>query len=207
MFLLIALAIPAIPFALFGWWLEPQLESLVQSQWFVDHPLASAALIVSSLGLDILLPIPSSAVCTFSGNVLGATVGTLVNWMGLNLSAVFGYFLGRRFGWPAVKRFCNESTIEQMGNVMNRYGIWAVVICRAVPLFAEATVLMAGAYRQSSAAFWGATLAANLGIAVAFAVLGQFASAHGWFSLAMAISISVPVALLLLSIRRLKRKS
>lgn len=205
-FLLAALAIPAIPFALFGWWLEPRLESLVQSNWFIDHPVASAGLIVSSLGLDILLPIPSSAVCTFSGNVLGATIGTLVNWIGLNVSAVFGYFLGGRFGWPVVKRFCSAETLGQMEKIINRFGLWSVVICRAVPLFAEATVLMAGVYRQSSVAFWGATVAANLGIAVAFAVLGQFASAHGWFSLAMAISVSIPVALLLLGWRRLKRR-
>ena len=192
----IALLVPIIPFVIFGTWMESNIIAWLERSFASDQPLTVSAITTGLLAADILLPIPSSVVCTWTGRALGAIPGLLVNWIGLNLSCVVGYWLGRKFGHPIALRLANAETIEQLQNVRGVSTKWTLTICRAIPVLAEASVLLAGLQRLPAGQFYPPVIAANLGIAIAYSVLGSFSSEHGWFPAAIAISCALPLFLL-----------
>ena len=177
--------------------MESTIIAWLEDSFVSDQPLTVSAITTGLLTADILLPIPSSVVCTWAGRALGVIPGLLVNWIGLNLSCVIGYWVGRMFGVPIVNRFGNAVTIEKLqfagGGFMSA---WTLIICRAIPVLAEASILMAGLQRLPASRFYPAVLTANLGIAIAYSVLGSFSTEHGWFPAAVAISCALPLLLL-----------
>ena len=191
------LLVPVIPFLLFG----EQLESYISEQLISNQHFSSAGWVsgvaIALLTVDIFLPIPSSVVCTVAGKVLGVFLGTLVCWVGLNLSALIGYSLASRFGWPFVKRFTRQETREQVQQTVDRWSLFTLAGFRPVPILAEASILLAGAYKVSPRKFWPPVLLGNLVVAISFVGLGKLAADNGWFSLAIPISICIPMALTL----------
>jgi uncharacterized membrane protein YdjX (TVP38/TMEM64 family) len=189
----IALLIPVVPFLIFGAWMESTIIAWLENSFVADRPLTVAAITTGLLASDILLPIPSSVVCTWAGRALGVVPGLLVNWFGLNLSCVVGYWLGRVFGKPIVARLSNAETIKRLQTVRGSTSAWALTICRAIPVLAEASVLLAGLQRLPARQFYPPVVAANLGIAIACSVLGSFSTQHGWFPAAVAIACVLPL--------------
>lgn len=192
----IALLIPIIPFVIFGSWMESTIITWLEQSFVSERPLTVSAITTGLLAADILLPIPSSVVCTWAGRALGIIPGLAVNWIGLNLSCVVGYWLGRLFGAPVANRLASVETTEKLHNVRGTTTAWMLTICRAVPVLAEASVLLAGLQRLPARQFYPPVIAANLGIAIAYSVLGSFSSEHGWFPAAVAISCALPLILL-----------
>ena len=191
----VVLLVPIVPFALMGWWFEPWLESLLAG---VDAiPVASFFSVVGILAVDILLPIPSSAVCTFAGKQLGALSGTAACWVGLNLSAGIGYWIGNRFGRPAAIRFSDTATIERLESLDHRSSITCLVVCRSLPIIAEASVLLMGIRKLPHKYFWPTVLVSNLAIAAALCWLGAFSAKANWFPLALCISVAIPLLFVL----------
>lgn len=188
--MVLVLLVPVVPFLLFGAQLEDWLRG------FAEHPpspAVTATVIVSVLATDILLPVPSSVVSTLSGWQLGWWNGTLATWVGMNLGAVIGFALARRWGRPLALLFSKEADLERMRQASNAYGPAVLVLTRAVPVFAEASVLLTGIHRLAWRRFLPAVMLSNLGIAVAYAAFGDFAQQHQWLPLALAVSIAVPV--------------
>ncbi len=192
----IALLIPIVPFVMFGAWMESTVIAWLEQSLVSAQPLTVSAVTTGLLAADILLPIPSSVVCTWAGRALGAIPGLAVNWIGLNLSCVIGYWLGRVFGPPLANRLAKAEMIETLQNFHGTTDAWTLTICRAIPVLAEASVLLAGLQRMPARRFYPPVIAANLGIAIAYSVLGSFSTEHGWFPAAVAISCALPLILL-----------
>ena len=95
--LALVLAVPIIPFLLFGPSLEEQITGWLDASL---SPGALAALIVGLLAADILLPVPSSVVSTFAGSALGFAAGTAASWLGMTAGALLAFVLARLFGRP-----------------------------------------------------------------------------------------------------------
>lgn len=187
-----ALAIPTIPFLLIGWWLEPAIESLAKSADAMQ-PWQSASVIFFGLAIDIFLPVPSSALLTFAGQSLGAWQGTVVGWMGLNLSAAIGFWSSRKFGPTVLERFSSTTAVDDVQH-LNQWSMWFTLIgCRPLPILAEASVLLAGTNHVSPIQFWPPILLANLIIALAYSLLGEFAARHDWFISAVIVSMVLPL--------------
>ncbi len=188
----IALAIPTIPFLLLGWWLEPAIESLVNSA-VAMQPWQSALMISFGLAIDIFLPVPSSVLLTFLGQSLGTWQGTLVGWVGLNLSAAIGFWTSRKFGPWVIDRFSSTGAVEDVQQ-LNHWSLWwTLFACRPLPILAEASVLLAGVNRVPPIHFWPPVLLANLVIALAYSWLGEFSSNNDWFVTAIIVSMALPV--------------
>lgn len=187
----VVLLVPIVPFLFFGGQLEDWLRGLADDQ---PSPGTTAALVIGLLATDILLPIPSSVISTLSGWQLGWLVGTLATWIGMNLGAVIGFALSRQFGQPFALWFSKSEDLEQMRQISDQYGPLVLVLTRAMPVFAEASVLIAGIHRLSWRRFLPAVLLSNLGIAVAYAAFGNYAERHQWLPLALAVAIALPVA-------------
>ena len=184
------LLVPIIPFLVFGGQLESWMRGLSE-----DPPSApmTFALVVGLLATDIFLPIPSSVISTMSGWQLGWLMGTLATWLGMNLGAIFGFALARRFGEPLALWFSSGESLQQMQAVSDRYGPLVLALTRAMPVFAEASVLIAGIHSLSWRRFLPAVICSNLGIAIAYSAFGDYAQRHGWLPLALGIAIVLPI--------------
>jgi uncharacterized membrane protein YdjX (TVP38/TMEM64 family) len=152
-------------------------------------------LVIALLATDILLPIPSSVISTLSGWQLGWWRGTLATWAGMNLGAAIGFALARRWGRPFANWFSNGDDLDRMHQFSQAYGPTVLVLTRAMPVFAEASVLIAGIHRMSWPRFLPAVLLSNLGIALAYSALGEYAQRHQWLPMALGVSIALPVAI------------
>jgi uncharacterized membrane protein YdjX (TVP38/TMEM64 family) len=196
--------IPVIPFLILSNFTEPWADQLQQVE---DRPWLFSTVVVALLVVDIVLPLPSTTICTIAGGVLGGFVSTMVCWLGLNLSAALGYFLSYRFGRPFAVKYSNSERLEETAKLVNEMGPWALAICRALPIMAEASVFYVGLYRMDLKRFWPPILLANLFLSFAYCVLGSAAKDQEWFGMAITISIFVPFFAMLSWMWFMKRRS
>lgn len=96
-----------------------------------------------------------------------------------------------------MKRFVADGDLEEMAVRFDKPGLWALAAFRAVPVLAEASVLVAGVVRMTPARFWTAVSVANLTIAMIYNMLGHYARDAEWLVYALVISILLPLVLLL----------
>ncbi len=136
--LVLVILLPAIPFLIAGSVFEAKLIAL--SEHWEQSPGLFRVFVVTALSLDIFLPVPSGPMTVYAGQTLGAIQGGIASWAGLTLGALFGYGLSRLtlFITPPI------SENDPLTIWFQRYGIWALIITRPLPLIAEACVLLAG---------------------------------------------------------------
>jgi uncharacterized membrane protein YdjX (TVP38/TMEM64 family) len=198
----VALLVPILPFIGFGPWLEARIE-----QW-LDPPPAPALVAVATvflLSTDVVLPIPSSVVSTVAGAQLGIVPATLASWLGMTLGAALGFALAKTCGRPLAERLSSSDDLARLDDVSRRYGPWVLIVTRALPILAEAAVLVCGATRLSWRRFLPAIMLSNLGIAAVYSVLGQLARGQGQLPLAIAASIALPLVATIIARRLLPR--
>jgi uncharacterized membrane protein YdjX (TVP38/TMEM64 family) len=200
--LTLILLIPIVPFLLWGERIEAWGESIIAEP---PSRSATAMLIVGLLSTDILLPVPSSLVSTLAGSQLGVLGGTLASWLGMTIGAVIGFAIAKAFGRAVALRFSSKDDLERMESLTGRLGPAALIVTRAVPVLAEACVLLVGVHRLSWRRFLPPVLLANLGIALAYSVFGEIAAANEWLPVALGIAIAVPLLLLFVARRWLKK--
>jgi len=152
---------------------------------------AAAAGIFGLLALDVFLPVPSSIVATGAGVLLGLWTGTAVVWAGLMAGCVLGYAVGAR-GARAARWIVGADSLARAERVMREYGNLAIVLCRPVPVLAEASVVFAGLVRAPFARFAGLTAASNLGIAIGYAAFGAFSMRLDSFLMAFVGALLLP---------------
>jgi uncharacterized membrane protein YdjX (TVP38/TMEM64 family) len=196
------LLIPIIPFMLFGHSIEQFF-----AKWQQNPPSAgvSAVAVFGLLASDILLPVPSSLVSTLGGSQLGWLWGTVVSFAGLNVGAALGCWLARTFGPRLAQRFAKQEDLEAMQNYSEKYGAILIVLTRALPILAEATVLLMGLNQLSWRRFLLPTILANLGIALGYSIFGEVAAEQEWLLIASAISVALPFGIAVVIRRWLHR--
>lgn len=199
----LALAVPIVPFVVLGERFEQRVLG-----WFDARvsPLQFTLLTVGVLAVDVLLPVPSSFVNTLAGARLGIATATLACWLGMMLGSAAAFALARTCGRPLVQRWTRSDDRLNLGRLAERHGAYLVVLTRAFPVLAEATVLVLGSLGVSWRAIAGPLVLANLGLSLAYAVLGSYAVSVGQLPLALAASIALPlVATLIVRLRRAAR--
>ncbi|WP_227027146.1 VTT domain-containing protein [Corallococcus soli] len=161
-----------------------------------------AAVIGGLLAADIVLPVPSSIVNTAAGSLLGFWGGAGVAWAGLMVSTGVGYLLGRGASATALHRLVGRGASRGEGD-FGGDGAWTLVVCRAVPVLAEGSVILAGFRRMPPRRFLVTCALSNLGLAAAYAAIGAYAVDLGSFLFAFAGAMGVPALGMLLT-RRLR---
>jgi uncharacterized membrane protein YdjX (TVP38/TMEM64 family) len=184
-----------LPFLLF----ERQLNEFAafvtrsdSSRWLV------AAAIFSLLALDVFLPVPSSIVSTAAGLLLGFWTGAAIVWAGMMTGCAIGYAVGWR-GSAAARGLVGADGLERAAGLARRYGDLAIVLCRPVPVLAEASVVFAGLVRAPFARFARLTGISNLGIALGYAAFGAYSLSVDSFLVAFAGALLLPGLFLLIS--------
>ena len=172
LWLCLALLIPIVPFVILGEGFEDRLLNWIQS----GLPDAQIALGLGGLlAVDLLLPVPSTAVTTYAGGVLPWGLAFLCAWLGLSAGHLIGFVLARRLGRPFAERWSSPQHLQQLDRLSLRYGPVILVATRALPLLSEASVLLLGITRCP---FWLGTFAVVLSNAVIAAV---YVSVGAWF--------------------------
>jgi uncharacterized membrane protein YdjX (TVP38/TMEM64 family) len=177
-----------VPFVLFEDRFNAFAEMITRgdtARWIV------ASSIFALLALDVILPVPSSIVSTAAGVLLGFWTGAAIVWFGMMIACVFGYALGARASNVA-RRFVGDEGLVRAERLVARYGDWTILVCRPVPVLAEASVIFAGIIRAPFARFAWLTAASNLGIALGYAAFGAFSMRVDSFLLAFLGALVIP---------------
>ena len=188
------LAFILVPFALFESQISAWTAAILDSDQ--SKPIL-AAVLAGLLAGDVFLPVPSSLVSTAAGYLLGLVPASLISWGGMTAGCGLGYVAGSWAGGAAsAGRFVSGSDLARVAAARERYGDWMLVLFRAVPVLAEASVILAGFSGMPPARFFAITAPANLGIAVAYAAVGAFAVDSNSFLLAFGGAILLPAVCL-----------
>jgi uncharacterized membrane protein YdjX (TVP38/TMEM64 family) len=164
------LALILVPFWLFGEEVEALVADILHRK---TGRLLLAGFGVLALAADVLLPVPSSLVATALGALFGGVTGTLLSAVGLTLGCGLGYWLGLRAGQSFARRAGPDDPLAS--SMLERHGAVALVVCRGVPVLAEASVIAAGVLGMAAPRFFLATTLANIGVGAAYAALGTTA--------------------------------
>jgi membrane protein DedA with SNARE-associated domain len=165
-----------------------------------------ATLVVLLLASDLILPIPSSFVAAGAVLVLGPPLAAAAIWLGMTAGALLGYALGRSGGRALALRVVGASELERAERLHDRFGAAVLVVCRGVPVLAEASTLFAGAVRMRFPLFAFVAGAANAGLAFAYAAFGDLGSGALAMLVPFALGVLVPaIALAILKLLEGKR--
>jgi membrane protein YqaA with SNARE-associated domain len=116
----------------------------------------------------------------------------------LSAGAALGYGLGTSGGRPLVRRMVGEREHDPAQRHAARFCASVHVLSRGVPVLAEASALLAGAFAMPLTRFGLVVGASNLGLALAYALLSRVGSFAGaGFVLPFALGILVPATALL----------
>jgi len=193
---ILLLGIVLLPFLLF----ERQFDEFAR---YITRSDTSQALVAAAvfalLAFDVFLPVPSSIVSTAAGVFLGFPGGTAVVWGGMMAGCLLGYAIGSR-GAQATRRFIGEDGIARASSLVNRYGDMTIVLCRPVPVLAEASVVFAGLMRTRYGRFLFLTAASNLGIAAGYSAVGAYSRGDSYsFLIAFLGALLLPGLFILIS--------
>lgn len=193
-FLLLASVL--VPFAIWGDGIDAWVA---RTDWDGAGRAWPAAILAGLLAADGLLPVPSSLASTLLGVLLGAVGGTLASAGAMSAGVLLAYGLGRWGGRPVAQRLVGATGLRRAGDWLDRRGVWALALCRPVPVLAEASVIASGVAGMRPGPVLLATGLSNLGISAAYAGAGAAAQGPGTFLLAFAAALLLPGAALLLA--------
>ena len=193
--IVLLLALILVPFFLFEESFNQFAASVAKgegSRW------VAAVSIAALLAADVFLPIPSSIVSTAAGVLLGFWGGAAAVFAGMTIACLIGYFTGSRMsGWA--RRFVGPAGLARAEGVARRYGDWAFVLCRPVPVLAEASVILGGLVKAPFGRFLALTTLANAGVAAGYAAIGAFSMRLDSFLSAFLGAMLVPGLALLIA--------
>ena len=144
----------------------------------------AAFLGIGLLLVAILVPVPSSLVMTAQGALYGVALGTLFSWIGSTGAGLMGFWVGRRSS-RLINRFVSESERTAANRLIDRWGGFALIASRPLPILAETTAITAGTTSLSWKKAVPAIAIGALPAALIFAIAGSRAT-----SLASGIVIS-----------------
>ncbi len=113
------------------------------------------------------IPIPSEIIMPFAGYLVSQGHFTLfgaatAGAVGCNLGSIIGYELGRRGGRPIVERWgryllIDAHDIDKADRFFDRFGVWAVLIGRLLPVIRTFIAFPAGVARMRLVPFHAMT--------------------------------------------------
>ena len=145
---------------------------------FADSPWSIVALFANSFSDALFFPIPPDPLLI----AISLPQRHMAIWLALLttaasvVGAVAGYWLGRRFGRPALYRLARESAVHRVELMFERYGAWAVVMAAVTPLPYKVFAISAGVLDMDLRRF---VLASIVGRGLRFLVIGILITLFG----------------------------
>jgi|SRR5688572_27736970 uncharacterized membrane protein YdjX (TVP38/TMEM64 family) len=150
---------------------------------------------IALIWIDLLLPIPQTAVVAALGIIYGTWLGGLLSTFALITGGLLGYGLMRTSARRLAQRLIRPQSLRKMESLFERGGAWAIVLTRSLPFSVpEAMVLLAGLAGMPIKKYTAALTLGSVPTAFVFAAVGA-----GWADqpvLALAVSYLLPILLL-----------
>lgn len=200
----ISIALGIIPFAILGQSFEDQVRAWFQQEWSTGQRFA---LIVGLLAVDIGLPIPSSAVSSYGGAVLGFAPATLASWLGMTIGATIAFAIAR-FASPLLAgKLADDEDLQSLAHLSSqRSAYWLLILTRPLPILAEACVIFVGTIRLPWRRFLIPVIASNLLIALFWSAAGAWSIQYNLTPVIVIASAILPLILTWLVRDRIKLK-
>lgn len=176
----------AIEFALVGDYFELILNQERCLAWFAGMKSVAWAVGILLLVSDILLPIPASGVIAALGSVYGVWMGALFGSVGVISGAYVGYFIARFAGLRWIHCLASEEELIRFQVFFDRWGGWAIIASRIMPILPEVLVLLAGMARMKHARFAVAVILGALPVCFLFSYVGFVNRQTPWSGIALA---------------------
>jgi uncharacterized membrane protein YdjX (TVP38/TMEM64 family) len=151
------------------------------------------------LGVDVLLPVPSSVVMIGNGVLFGVVMGGLLSVLGGLISSGLGYYLGAR-SERLVAKFTGRADQARARAFVEKYGYAAIVASRPIPVLAEAVAIISGSLGLRLGRVLVSSLVGLVPVSFVYSVTGAYST--GLDSAAWAFALNLGVAGLLWLITR-----
>ncbi len=181
-----------------GWTSEKLYETWLRRARAGGGVWVAGVLIAGLLAADVILPAPSSVLMTLAGALLGPWRGAVVSFAGAMACALLGFGLCRRFGRTRFERVTGATETARVEQMMARYGVWAVLLSRGVPMLTETVSCLAGLSRLHATTFAALAAAGTAPICLVYAWTGHCAgtfTGQGWAVLSTFVLPAVGFAL------------
>jgi uncharacterized membrane protein YdjX (TVP38/TMEM64 family) len=150
------------------------------------------ALGIALIWVDVVLPVPQTAVIAALGIIYGTLLGALLGSLGLITGGLLGYVLMLTSARRSVQRFVGPQSLHKLERLFDRGGAWAIVVTRSLPYSVpEAMVFLAGLAGMPTGKFVAALTTGSVPTAFVFAAIGA-----GWAHepiLALVVSYVLPI--------------
>jgi uncharacterized membrane protein YdjX (TVP38/TMEM64 family) len=150
---------------------------------------------IALIWVDLVLPIPQTAVVAALGIIYGTWLGGLLGTFALITGGLLGYGLMRTSARRLVQRLTRPQSFRKMESLFDRGGAWAIVLTRSLPFSVpEAMIFLAGLAGMPIGKYLAALTLGSVPTAFVFAAVGA-----GWAdqpALALAVSYLLPILLL-----------
>lgn len=150
--------------------------------------------IVSSLLLmsDLVLPVPSSILMTANGVMVGFIGGGMLSFFSSLFASCLGFVLCRRFGRRIYRFFVNEEEDKRVNRFFKRYGDYAIIFSKIVPLMSETLSCLAGLTTMKLSRFILVSSLGLLPISFIYSYAGKAALDYNTLWPAIIVSLIIP---------------
>ncbi len=159
------------------------------SPWLERGGWAAVVVGTGLLIVDVVLPVPSSVIMVANGAIFGIVLGSILSLIGSVGAAMVGFLIGRR-GGSLLSRIVTPAEIDQANRLLDRWGLLAIIVTRAVPLLAETMAIIAGTSRLEWRRVLVAVIVGAIPASILYAVTGALASG---FASGVAVFVAVIV--------------
>lgn len=162
---------------------------------------------IVSMGLMVIqalaAPLPAFVITFANAWIWGWLFGAVISWTGAMFGAAICYYLARWFGRPLVEKMVGGKTLDLTDKFFGRYGKYAVIIARLIPVVPfDPISYAAGLTNMSLGNFLFATGIGQLPATIVYSFLGENISSGAKYGFMVFSSV---VALLILSLILKKR--
>ncbi len=164
------------------------------------------ALGIVLIWVDMVLPVPQTAVIAALGIIYGPLLGGLLGTIGLVTGGLLGYGLMFTSARRLAHRFTGPGSLQRLERLLDRSGAWAIVLTRSLPYSVpEVMTFLAGIAGMPLAKFTAALTVGSVPTALGFAAIGAGSAEQP--VLALVISYVLPIPLLPLVLWILRRRT
>ncbi len=84
----------------------------------------------------LLVPIPSGIVLLSAGMIWGVLLGGIIGVIGSMAAGLLCYYISKKGGRPLAEKFVGESALNMADEIIQKYGMGAIIIARMLPFVA-----------------------------------------------------------------------
>lgn len=159
--------------------------------WFNASRGKAWAIGIGLLMIDLFLPIPASGIMATLGAVYGTVLGTLISLTGSMLAGLTAFGLAKSFGQKGSRWIASPQEIKQFKDLFDRFGAYAVIFSRALPVMPEVIALLAGFSNMRFHLFIFSLFAGCMPVSFIFSWMGAFSKETPIWGILAAICIPV----------------